>query len=94
VSRAILRWLRDERIETALIHPAKPRQNGSNESFNRKLRDECLGMHWFRNRTEARVVIEQWRREYNEDRPHSSLGGLTPSEFARTQTSKMGTAIF
>jgi putative transposase len=70
-------------------------QNGTNESFNGKLRDECLGMHWFQNRTEARVVIEQWRREYNEDRPHSSLGRLTPSEFARTQTSKiLGAAIF
>jgi putative transposase len=71
VSRAILRWLRDEQIETALIDPGKPWQNGANESFNGKLRDECLGMHWFQNRTEARVVIEDWRRGYNEDRPHS-----------------------
>ena len=59
-------------------------QNGTNESFNGKLRDECLGMHWFQNRTEARVVIEQWRREYNEDRPHSSLGNLTPTEYAKS----------
>ena len=95
VSRAILRWLRDEQIETALIDPGKPWQNGANESFNGKLRDECLGMHWFKNRTEARVVIEDWRREYNEDRPHSSLGQLTPTEFARQQTSKiLGRAIF
>jgi len=95
VSRAILRWLRDERIETALIDPGKPWQNGANESFNGKLRDECLGMHWFKNRVEARVVIEDWRREYNEDRPHSSLGQLTPTEFARQQTSKiLGRAIF
>jgi putative transposase len=96
VSRAILRWLRDEQIETALIDPGKPWQNGSNESFNGKLRDECLGLHWFRNRVEAKVLIEDWRREYNEVRPHSSLGKLTPTEFARSQsTSKiLGTANF
>ena len=94
VSRAILRWLRDERIETALIDPGKPWQNGANESFNGKLRDECLGMHWFKNRVEAKVVIEDWRREYNEDRPHSSLGNLTPAEYAKSHsTSKiLGTA--
>jgi len=84
VSRAILRWLRDEEIETALIDPGKPWQNGANESFNGKLRDECLGLHWFRNRLEAKVVIEAWRREYNEDRPHSSLGNLTPTEYAKS----------
>lgn len=96
VSRAILRWLRDEQVETALIDPGKPWQNGANESFNGKLRDECLGMHWFQNRVEAKVVIEDWRREYNADRPHSSLGYLTPTEFARSQsTSKiLGRAIF
>jgi putative transposase len=78
-----------------LIDPGKPWQNGANESFNGKLRDECLGMHWFKNRTEARAVIEGWRREYNEERPHSSLGQLTPTEFARQQTSKiLGRAIF
>jgi putative transposase len=96
VSRAILRWLRDEKVETALIDPGKPWQNGANESFNGKLRDECLGMHWFQHRVEAKVVIEGWRREYNADRPHSSLGYLTPTEFARSQsTSKiLGTANF
>lgn len=83
VSRAILRWLADAQIETALIDPGKPWQNGSNESFNGRFRDECLGMQWFQNRREAQVVIEAWRREYNAVRPHSSLGNLTPSEFAR-----------
>jgi hypothetical protein len=78
-----LRWLADIRIETALIDPGKPWQNGSNESFNGRFRDECLGMQWFRNRVEAVVLIEQWRREYNAVRPHSSLGQLTPLEFAR-----------
>ena len=81
LSRAILRWLAHERIETALIDPGKPWQNGTNESFNRKFRDECLSMEWFRNRVDARIVIESWRRHYNEVRPHSSLRNLTPIEF-------------
>jgi putative transposase len=88
VSRGILRWLADTRIETALIDPGKPWQNGSNESFNGRFRDECLGMQWFRNRVEAVVLIEQWRREYNSVRPHSSLGQLTPLEFARKVESR------
>lgn len=95
ISRAILRWLADERIETALIDPGKPWQNGSNESFNGKFRDECLGMQWFKNRVDAKVLIEAWRREYNEVRPHSSLGQLTPTEFiARMNSSVQPGAVF
>jgi len=87
VSRAILRWLHGANIETAAIDPGKPWQNGSNESFNGKLRDECLSMQWFKNRIDARIVIEDWRRDYNAVRPHSSLNNLTPTEFAkRTST--------
>lgn len=56
-------------------------QNGNNESFNGKFRDECLSMEWFRNRIDAKIVIEDFRRQYNEVRPHSSLGQLTPAEF-------------
>jgi transposase InsO family protein len=56
-------------------------QNGTNESFNGKFRDECLSMEWFRNRVDAKIVIESWRRHYNEVRPHSSLGNLTPVQF-------------
>jgi putative transposase len=81
VSRAILHWLSTAQIETAAIDPGKPWQNGSNESFNGKFRDECLSMEWFRNRIDAKIMIENWRREYNEVRPHSSLGKLTPVEF-------------
>jgi transposase InsO family protein len=61
--------------------PGKPWQNGADESFNGKLRDEYLSLQWFRNRVEAKVGIEQWRRHYNEVRPHSSLGYLTPLQF-------------
>ncbi len=81
VSRAVLKWLTQANIDTAHIDPGKPWQNGSNESFNGKFRDECLSMEWFRNRIDAKIVIEQFRRQYNEVRPHSSLGQLTPAEF-------------
>jgi putative transposase len=94
VSRAVLRWLTEARIDTACIDPGKPWQNGSNESFNGKLRDECLSMQWFKNRIDAKILIEQFRREFNEVRPHSSLGQLTPAEFKRTlSTASPETAI-
>lgn len=85
VSRAVLKWLQGEGIETAYVEPGKPWQNGTAESLNGKFRDECLSMEWFRNRTEARVIIETWRRHYNEDRPHSSLGYRTPKQFKEEQ---------
>jgi putative transposase len=81
VSRAILEWIAQAGIGTALIDPGKPWQNANNESFNGKFRDECLSIEWFRSREEARVVIETWRRHYNAVRPHSSLSYLTPLEF-------------
>jgi len=81
VARAILRWLHSAAIETAFIDPGKPWQNGADESFNGKFRDQHLSLHWFRNRADARVSIEQWRQHYNEVRPHSSLGYLTPAAF-------------
>jgi putative transposase len=95
VSRAILRWLIAQSIDTAHIDPGKPWQNGSNESFNGKFRDECLGMQWFKNRLDAKILIEQFRREYNEVRPHSSLANLTPVEFKqRLSTTSPESAIF
>jgi putative transposase len=81
VAAAILRWLQEAAIDTALIDPGKPWQNATDESFNGKLRDECLSLQWFRNRIDARVCIEQWRRHYNDVRPHSSLAYLTPTEY-------------
>lgn len=85
VSAAILKWLLDNHIDTALIDPGKPWQNGTNESFNGKLRDECLNVEWFRNRREAKIIIESWRHHYNAVRPHMSLEYLTPLEFKRRQ---------
>lgn len=87
VSRAILKWLTKANIEIAHIEPGKPWQNGSNESFNGKFRDECLSMEWFRNRIDAKIVIEDFRRQYNEVRPHSSLGQLTPAQFKQKLSS-------
>ena len=80
-----MRWLGNAGIDTALIDPGKPWQNATDESFNGKLRDECLSLQWFRNHMDAKVGIEQWRRHYNEVRPHSSLGYLTPAEFKAQQ---------
>ena len=87
VSRALLKWIVDQGIETALIDPGKPWQNGTTESFNGKFRDECLSLEWFRSRDEAKVLIESWRRHFNEVRPHSSLGYMTPNEFVASITS-------
>jgi putative transposase len=81
VARAVLKWLVGAQIETAFIDPGKPWQNGVDESFNGKFRHEHLSLQWFRNRAEAAVSIEQWRRHYNEVRPHSSLAYRTPHEF-------------
>ncbi len=81
VSKAILEWLETAGVETALIDPGKPWQNGADESFNGRFRDECLSLEWFRSRREAKVIIETWRQHYNAVRPHSSLEYLTPIEF-------------
>jgi putative transposase len=62
-----------------LIEPGKPNQNAHIESLNSRLRDECLNEHWFTSMTHGKVVIEAWRREYNDERPKKGLGGLTPS---------------
>jgi putative transposase len=89
VSTALLRWASEAQIAMAIIEPGKPWQNGCNESFNGKFRDECLNLEWFRNRTEAKAVIETWRQHYNAVRPHSSLGYLTPNEFVTKSSTEM-----
>jgi putative transposase len=81
VATALLKWANENKIETALIDPGKPWQNGTTESFNGRFRDECLSIEWFRTRLEAKVVIKDWMAHYNDVRPHSSLGYRTPKEF-------------
>jgi len=74
-------WAYEQGVKLHFIEPGKPVQNAFVESFNGKMRDECLNEHWFRTLAEARQTIEAWRRDYNEVRPHSSLGNRTPQEF-------------
>ena len=81
--RAMLTWAHRHGIALRLIEPGKPNQNAYVESFNGRLRDECLNEHWFMSLAHARAVIEAWRREYNEERPKKSLGGMTPAQFAK-----------
>ncbi len=85
-SRAILEWQEERGVEWHYIAPGKPTQNGFIESFNGRLRDECLNEHLFSNLSHARQIIEAWKIDYNTTRPHSSLGGLTPTEFAARPT--------
>ena len=81
---AVLRWAID-RVARHYIQPGKPVQNAFIASFNSRLRDECLNEHVFVSLSEAREIIEAWRHDYNHVRPHSSLGALTPIEFADQQ---------
>jgi putative transposase len=82
-SRHLLAWCVERKIELHHIQPGKPTQNARLESFNGRLRDECLNVSWFQNLFDARRKIAAWRKEYNEERPHSSLQYRTPAEFAR-----------
>jgi putative transposase len=77
-SRAMLEWANRTGVAWHDVAPGKPQQNGFVESFNGKLRDECLNEEVFANMAEARAVIERWRLDYNHVRPHSALGGQTP----------------
>ncbi len=81
IAEAVKNWLHEQQVQTHYIEPGSPWQNGIAESFNGKLRDECLSREWFKNRAEARVLLARYQRYYNEERPHSSLGYQTPAEF-------------
>jgi len=85
VSVALDRWAWQNKVKLRFIQPGKPIQNCYIESFNSRLRDECLNQHVFHNLEEAKDLVEEWRFDYNRVRPHTSLGGLTPEEFAREQ---------
>lgn len=87
-SRAMLTWAHARGVQLFLIEPGKPNQNAYIESFNGRFRDECLNEHWFTSMRHAQVIIEAWRREYNEERPKKSLGGMTPAAYARSLAQK------
>jgi putative transposase len=82
--RALAAWSEERGVRLEFIQPGKPAQNAYAESFNGRLRDECLNANWFTSLKDARRKIESWRQDYNQQRPHSSLNYLAPAEFART----------
>ena len=81
-SRALEDWAYRRSVQLDFIRPGKPVENACIESFNGRLRDECLNVHQFASLAEVQAIIEAWRLDYNARRPHSSLGHLTPNEFA------------
>jgi len=83
--RALAAWSAERRVRLEFIQPGKPVQNAFVESFNGRLRDQCLNVNWFTSLGDARRKIGSWRRDYNEQRPHSSLAYMAPVEFARTR---------
>ena len=85
-SMAILQWVQGNGIDWHYIAPGKPQQNGFIESFNGKLRDECLNEALFSSLTQAKETLKEWKKDYNQQRPHSSLGNLTPQQFAEKET--------
>jgi putative transposase len=91
--RVLDEWAYRNGIRLRFIRPGKPVENAYVESFNGKFRDECLNEHWFASLAEARVMIEAWRREYNFERPHSSIGNATPAEFAEAWRLAAGAQI-
>jgi putative transposase len=82
IADAIKKWLEDKGVETLYIEPGSPWENGYVESFNGKFRDEVLNREVFYSVKEAKVIVENWRLEYNNHRPHSSLGYMSPAAFA------------
>lgn len=82
-SNAILKWQEDRKVSWHYIAPGKPMQNGFVERFNGRMRDECLNEHLFDSLRHARALISAWRDDFNHHRPHSSLAGMTPAEYAK-----------
>ena len=82
ISKVLDRWAYEQRTEMDFSRPGKPTDNAFIESFNGSFRDECLNAHWFLSLEDAQNNVEKWRQDYNEFRPHSAIGNLTPSAFA------------
>ncbi|SHM20461.1 Transposase InsO and inactivated derivatives [Rhodanobacter sp. OK091] len=89
--RTMLTWTPERGVMPRLIEPGKPNQNAYIESHSGRLREECLNVHWFPSRAHARVVIEAWRREYNEGRSKKILGGPTPDAYAQQLAARAST---
>jgi putative transposase len=91
-SRAFMAWAHSHGVRHILIEPGRPMQNGYIESFNGKFRDECLNEQWFETLHQARSAIKAWRQDYNEVRPHSSVGRIPPARFAELHRHRAGDA--
>lgn len=91
-SNCVLSWCRARNVNWHYVQPGKPQQNGSIESFNGKLRDECLNENLFMTLEEAKEIVERWRVKYNTQRPHSSLHGKTPHEVSNILEQRTGTS--
>lgn len=89
IAKAVQDWLGEAGIGTLYITPGSPWENGHIESFHDKLRDECLNREVFGSLLEAQIILEQWRNEYNDERPHSSLGYRTPTEYAHGKQDRL-----
>ena len=85
ISNALDQWASERGVRLHFIRPGKPVDNAFVESFNGRLRDECLNGHWFTSLQDAKKLVAEWWIDYNEERPHSALGGLTPMEYERAQ---------
>jgi putative transposase len=93
IGNALDAWAYRRGVKLTFIRPGKPVENAYIESFNGRFRDECLNEHWFLTIEHARRIIEEWRIDYNNERPHSSLGYLTPEEFVRQKSEKFSTGM-
>jgi putative transposase len=91
-SQVVDQWAYENQVQLHFITPGRPMENGYMESFNGKFRDECLNENWFLDLADARQKIEEWRCDYNQERPHSALGYLTPAEFAQRSAASPGCA--
>jgi len=91
-SQVVDQWAYENQVQLHFITPGRPMENGYMESFNGKFRDECLNENWFVDLADARQKIEEWRCDYNQERPHSALGYLTPAEFAQRSAASPGCA--
>lgn len=83
-SELLTKWAASNNVELDFIEPGKPHQNGHCESFNGRVRDECLNQHWFQSIAEAQEILDSWRYDYNNLRPHSSLNYMTPAMFQKS----------
>jgi putative transposase len=93
ISKALDAWAYQRGVKLTFIRPGKPVENAYIESFNGRFRDECLNENWFMSLDHARRIIETWRMDYNTERPHSSLGYLTPEEFIDRESRKFSTGM-